>query len=256
MYYLPEREAFRPAAEAAFPASLARTQRLDWLDGWRGLAILLLLAGHFTPLGQVSNLGVELFFVLSGRLMAELLIVQRQPLRQFLVRRATRIAPALAFYVAAMLVIFAGTTLLAGDGTVLLGAFAALTFWHNYLPADAVLPFFAHSWSLAVEQHSYVALAPVALVASPRQRTAAAVAALLALAALLNGVRIGEPDASAHQYTYWRSDVRSFPVLLAFALHLLIARPFGIPRRAWHVAIGPLCLTPAPRSSWSMGPRF
>lgn len=62
---------------------------------------MLVLLGHFAPgyLGFLAPLGVEMFFVLSGRLMAQLLIVRRQRLATFVVRRALRIVPLLALYV-------------------------------------------------------------------------------------------------------------------------------------------------------------
>ncbi|MBB6484382.1 acyltransferase family protein [Rhizobium lusitanum] len=60
------------------------------LDGWRGLAILIVLTGHFggdTVLPGLASAGVDLFFVLSGRLMAEILFVRKIPLRLFFFRR-------------------------------------------------------------------------------------------------------------------------------------------------------------------------
>ena len=40
--------------------------RLGYLDGWRGLAILTVLAGHFVnSLSDAGSFGVEILFVLS-----------------------------------------------------------------------------------------------------------------------------------------------------------------------------------------------
>jgi peptidoglycan/LPS O-acetylase OafA/YrhL len=52
--------------------------RLAYLDGWRGLSIALVLIGHFVPVPGINLgvLGVEFFFVLSGRLMAEILFIE------------------------------------------------------------------------------------------------------------------------------------------------------------------------------------
>src|ERR1700761_7320849 len=65
-----------PTSEIAAPASM---QHSILLDNWRGWAILLVLIGHFfeTDGDSLGRLGVELFFVLSGRLMADLLFVKR-----------------------------------------------------------------------------------------------------------------------------------------------------------------------------------
>jgi peptidoglycan/LPS O-acetylase OafA/YrhL len=56
--------------------------RLSYLDGWRGLAIICVLAGHFLFIKSfnLGPFGVELFFVLSGRLMADILFVFREDL--------------------------------------------------------------------------------------------------------------------------------------------------------------------------------
>jgi len=73
------------------------------LDGWRGLAILGVLFDHFVTKSGINlgRFGVELFFVLSGRLMAEILFVQKMPL-DFFLRRFSRVYPALFVFVLAM----------------------------------------------------------------------------------------------------------------------------------------------------------
>ena len=50
---------------------------------------------------NLGRFGVELFFVLSGRLMAEILFVQKMPL-DFFLRRFSRVYPALFVFVLAM----------------------------------------------------------------------------------------------------------------------------------------------------------
>jgi peptidoglycan/LPS O-acetylase OafA/YrhL len=69
-----------------------------WLDGLRGLAILLVLAFHLGLLPG-GSLGVDVFFVLSGFLITALLVEEWQgraaiSLRAFYVRRALRLLPA------------------------------------------------------------------------------------------------------------------------------------------------------------------
>src|SRR5215468_5050609 len=77
------------------------TPHVPYLDGWRGAAIGSLLVGHFTPLPGIDfgRVGVELFFVLSGRLMADILFVRNFALPAFFRRRISRIWPALVLYV-------------------------------------------------------------------------------------------------------------------------------------------------------------
>jgi len=69
------------------------------LDGWRGAAIALVILGHFfLPNTGVASTGVEVFFVLSGRLMAEILFIESYPLKRFFLKRslAGSLAAALA----------------------------------------------------------------------------------------------------------------------------------------------------------------
>jgi peptidoglycan/LPS O-acetylase OafA/YrhL len=135
------------------------TKHQSHLDGWRGLAILLLLVGHFNLLPSVAHhsiytgrLGVKCFFVLSGRLMAEILFVRKTPIATFYQRRISRIFPALWFFVLALLIL----------GLIALNeAIKTLTFITNYFPAGAMLE---HTWSLCIEEHSYVLLSILAVI--------------------------------------------------------------------------------------------
>src|SRR5437660_1401941 len=69
---------------------------LNYLDGWRGLAIGCLLVGHFFPVPGINlgAIGVNLFFVLSGLLMGRLLFLRETPIALFYRRRVSRIFPA------------------------------------------------------------------------------------------------------------------------------------------------------------------
>src|SRR5215471_14772595 len=93
-------------------------KRLDALDGLRGVAILLVMGFHYfyhlessyykshlypygetfsgIPLFQYGYLGVELFFIISGFVIALTLEKSGSPL-EFLLRRFVRIWPALLF---------------------------------------------------------------------------------------------------------------------------------------------------------------
>ena len=96
------------------------------LDGLRGVAILLVLAGHYTgkPAGA-GGIGVGLFFVLSGFLITTLLLEElaakgQLSLRGFYLRRARRLFPALAVLLAVYLVVL-GIRGQNGLPTVILG---------------------------------------------------------------------------------------------------------------------------------------
>jgi peptidoglycan/LPS O-acetylase OafA/YrhL len=195
------------------------------LDGWRGLCILLVLVGHFvTRLEPLAAAGVELFFVLSGRLMAEILILRRQPIAQFLKRRAARILPALLCYVVTTAAAVNLILWLNGGQTNWISPLAALLFVHNYIPPADILTIFEHCWSLAVEEHSYLTLVLVALLARRNPRAAMLIAIAISLLAVANGLRVWDILPDGGQYYLRRSDVRIASVLLSFAACLAVQR--------------------------------
>ncbi len=143
--------------------SPAIINHLDCLDGWRGLAIVLLLVGHFFPVPGINfgSVGVNLFFSLSGYLMGQLLFVKKIPISVFYKRRISRIIPAHVFFILSIS-IFAVVT---GRRVNWSEIYTALFFVNNYFPGElgnTVMPF-GHIWSLSVEEHSYILLSLVAI---------------------------------------------------------------------------------------------
>jgi peptidoglycan/LPS O-acetylase OafA/YrhL len=106
-------------------------------------------------------IGVDIFFVLSGFLIGSILLEEIQSsgrirIGRFYGRRGFKIYP--AFY--AFLGIYALLHAMAGDRSVSTGAWLSEVFFlQSYLPGV-----FVHTWSLAVEEHFYLAL-PIVLVA-------------------------------------------------------------------------------------------
>ena len=145
------------------PQAPATLEHLSYLDGWRGLAIVLLLIGHFFPVPGIDfgTVGVNLFFVLSGYLMGQLLFIKETPIPTFYRRRISRIVPAHLFFVLCVVLFFRATARPIEWPTTL----AALFFYNNYVPGtlgENVMPL-GHIWSLSVEEHSYILLSLVAL---------------------------------------------------------------------------------------------
>lgn len=134
-----------------------------YLDGWRGLAIILLFCGHFVPVPGINlgTVGVNLFFVLSGLLMARLLFVREVPLPQFYRRRISRIVPAFVVYLALVV----AWQLAMRQPIVLVDVLSAATFTKNYfMEYNTQMPL-GHIWSLSVEEHSYILLSLLAVLA-------------------------------------------------------------------------------------------
>ena len=137
----------------------------EW-DGWRGLAIACVLIGHFmgTSFIKEDRLGVDIFFVLSGMLMARLLFEKRVDLKTFYVRRFSRVFPALLVFVVVTYLVAS----LAGWQYSFSEIFANLTFIRTYFPVDphiwsGEVPV-KNLWSLNVEEHAYVVMSLMTLV--------------------------------------------------------------------------------------------
>jgi peptidoglycan/LPS O-acetylase OafA/YrhL len=139
---------------------------IPYLDGWRGMAILLVLVSHFL-LGAGGELGVALFFVLSGYLVSGMLFQRETAIGTFFWRRATRILPTFWLYLA---LVAAYTALQPAPYIVpFQEMLATLAFLRTYLPAgesiwSAHWPI-GHIWSLNVEEHAYLVLALIAVLA-------------------------------------------------------------------------------------------
>jgi peptidoglycan/LPS O-acetylase OafA/YrhL len=197
-------------------------RHLDFLDGWRGLAIATVLLGHFFLEGIAPNagiVGVQLFFVLTGRLMAEILFVRKAPLGRFYVRRVSRVVPALYCFILITSIAFKD----AGGGYPVggKGIFAATTFTINYamLYAHPVL-LFDHLWSLCVEEHSYVLLSIIAVLCARRTSYGAIALALLAVVASANGVVRSELWGEPTLPILWRTDFSVAQIAIAGAIWL------------------------------------
>ncbi len=152
--------------------------RLAGLDGLRAIAVLAVLIYH-ADLGVLSGgfLGVDVFFVISGFLITTLLLAERDRLgrirlREFWLRRARRLLPALFLVLAGtilMAVVLAPDEVARVRGDTL-AALAYVTNWYlilrqqSYFEAVGRPSPLLHLWSLAVEEQFYV-LWPLLLTA-------------------------------------------------------------------------------------------
>ncbi len=160
-------------------ASLPQAQRLHGLDTVRAAAILLVFAYHYmvfvsrTPtfgwLSQVGWVGVDLFFVLSGYLIANQIFAGQMQgcelsLKAFYARRLLRTLP--NFY-AVLALYFAWPDAMGGTAPPPLWRF--VTFTQNVFlqPGTA----FSHAWSLCIEEQFYLLLPAVALLGARHVRS-------------------------------------------------------------------------------------
>ena len=161
------------------------------LDGWRALSITLVILHHsqiqsaipilgplLQSLARFGELGVELFFAISGLLICSRLLDEESSaghinVNAFYVRRFFRILPAALFYllVIAILAALHIIPVFPSDW------FASLFFFRNYAMLfeylnHSPLPlhwYTGHFWSLSMEEHFYLVL-PAVLVAFKRTR--------------------------------------------------------------------------------------
>ncbi len=118
--------------------------------------------GHgFTVLPEWSHLGacgVDLFFVLSGFIMAT--IASRESWREFLVARATRIFPPYWFYSGIVLIVA-----LIAPGIVNSSFSHPPSVWRSFLLVpDTVDPLLAVGWTLTHEVYFYLVFAALLMV--------------------------------------------------------------------------------------------
>ncbi len=197
-------------------------RHLPYLDGWRGVAVSLVVLGHFgldDVWSKTSTFGVEFFFVLSGRLMADILFVRQLPLPTFFLRRFSRVYPGLLAFVLITTAAFQGTPYAHG----VVAAALALTFLLNYaMVYTHHVALLDHLWSLCVEEHAYVVLAGLAAFARRKVVPVVAVVGGLGLASVANGIirtdLLGQDFFDVH----WRTDVAVAGIFLSGALWLAL----------------------------------
>jgi peptidoglycan/LPS O-acetylase OafA/YrhL len=145
---------------------LPKSTRIPSLDGWRGIAILLVLVDHARialridtkPGIYTGQHGVALFFVLSGflitnRLLAEIEGTGTLSLLDFYRRRAFRLLPcAWAYLVAILLLTVKSNPKPYTDAELV----SSLLFFRNFLDPMGTHPLTGHFWSLSIEEQFYL----------------------------------------------------------------------------------------------------
>lgn len=190
------------------------TKHIPYLDGWRGLAIVCLLLGHFFPVDglNLGTVGVALFFVLSGLLMGRVLFIQKTPLLIFYQRRISRVMPSVAVY----LLVIAAIFLIAGRDIVSIELISAMTFTNNYFMAEKDTMPYGHIWSLSVEEHSYIILSIAAYWCRSRAKETPLPIITLMLSATLVAIAAYSFAPMGHSAKFaLRTEVASFGIIVS-----------------------------------------
>jgi peptidoglycan/LPS O-acetylase OafA/YrhL len=143
-------------------------KRIFELDVLRGFAIILVMGVHvpaYPIWSTFGGFGVDLFFVLSGFLISNLLFSEYRNtgsirLRRFFFRRALKLYP--SFYLLLVLtILYCFFWRVHFSGRELLGE---MILTQNYIGS-----IWGHTWSLAVEEHFYILL-PLVLAFMMKRR--------------------------------------------------------------------------------------
>ncbi len=178
------------------------------LDGLRGVAVLLVVAAHLGIMGSAEHflvkrhqallgglfrvdagdLGVSIFFVISGFLITTLLVKGldrgERGLGRFYLRRFFRIFPPYYVYLAVVGALWASHRVPMVEGAFV----SSIAYVSNYYPYGLSHPestgwLVGHTWSLSLEEQFYL-LWPACLIFLGRRRAAWLGVALLALVPL------------------------------------------------------------------------
>jgi len=202
--------------------NLPRVRRgyIPTLDGWRAVAISLVVVSHgledtVPRAAKLGALGVDLFFALSGYLICTLLLSElhqtgRISLSAFYKRRFFRILPAALAYLLLIAALGAAGIIVLKKGELLTAFYAA-----NYFHTRSW--FTSHFWSLSVEEHFYLFWPAILAFARPKKAQFIALAMIVALVFYRPWAEV-HSGAGAYQHTDMRLDVFLVPCLLAMLL--------------------------------------
>jgi peptidoglycan/LPS O-acetylase OafA/YrhL len=267
----PTRASTRPTARVQRrPArnDISRVPYLPGLDGMRAIAVVAVMVYHANPDWLPGGyLGVEVFFVISGYLITLLLISEKErtstvDMKQFWIRRARRLLPALFTMMIALTIwtsLFERDALGKLRGDVIAALFYVSNWYQiwtgaGYTAANEFAPL-RHLWSLAVEEQFYVVwpLVMFALLRGGSRRIAdisrwlvlAALGITIVTALVYTSGPIGTPEVTPDAYwSLFGRDISKFDwsYLGTFsrAAGLLLGAAFAMVWRPVAVMRGPL----------------
>jgi peptidoglycan/LPS O-acetylase OafA/YrhL len=245
---------------------------LPGLDGVRAIAVLAVLLYHLDLQGFFSAgfLGVDLFFVLSGFLITSQLLREYQrdqaiSLRDFYLRRARRLFPAVvALLLLCVLLVewFAPDSIRRTRLDALPAFFYASNWWQvfseqSYFEISGRPPLLQHLWSLAIEEQFYI-FWPLALIAilryGQRLRLHWFALGLMLLSGgwmILLSIQRGFPEAVDPSRAYLGTDTHAFGLFAGAALAALWdPRASRIAQSQSAVGESPWGQAPATRIDW------
>ncbi|WP_340014419.1 acyltransferase family protein [Paenibacillus sp. FSL K6-1318] len=204
------------------------------IDGLRAISVLAVIAYHFDfKWAQGGLLGVGIFFVLSGYLITDQILLEWRMHRNiflwnFWVRRLRRLLPAMIgmlMFVAMWLIVTDPTRLLSLSGDFISSVFYVNNWYlifHNVSYFDSFGPPspIGHLWSLSIEEQFYLVWPVVLLLAirfAPRRGRLMVFIAMLASISAIAMAVMYEPGTDPSR-VYYGTDTRAFAILIGAAL--------------------------------------
>jgi len=198
-------------------------QRIPTLDGWRGFAILLVLASHVQAgltghvwrfnWMDVGKHGVTIFFVLSGFLITSRILDDPSfRLATFYRRRFFRLAPVALLYLAVIVLL----RIILHARPIATDLWSCLFLFRNYVAENPSNALTSHFWSLSIEEQFYL-FWPSVLVLFGRRLSLRVAGVIVAGIALF---RLQHWDAYLAKSL--RTEVRMDALLVGCALALLM----------------------------------
>lgn len=212
------------------------------LDRLRGIAILCVVFYHLDLRVLTSGfLGVDVFFVISGFLVARPIFLERafgaQQVISFFARRVRRIFPPLFFMVAVSTLFFRFFVPFLPESYPR-SVLSALTFWANgffylqvdYFDTSSTTQPLLHIWSLAVEEQFYLGLPVLLVLIFGRQlRTKYIVIAATAVLSFVLAILAANSAAAFYlpHYRAWEFLIGVGLALRSSQLPAMIVRPLS-----------------------------
>lgn len=202
-----------------------QTSRSSWLradiQGLRAIAVLAVIAYHAGLPIPGGFTGVDMFFVISGYVITEMLQRERHvsgtiKLKQFYVRRFKRLMPALAVMVT--FTVIASSLLLSAQGPQQIAAqtgIGAMLFvgnvvialtTSNYFDAPAEANPLLHTWSLSVEEQFYFIFPAILLAAWSFKKLRSSPHSAAIIVVFVSAVSFGFASLGSRGYSYLLGD--------------------------------------------------
>lgn len=207
-----------------------KVKYLNYLDGIRGIAALMVMIFHFVPnnipitnsslifkiqkIAIFGQTGVDLFFVLSGFLITRILISEKGGkyfFRNFYIRRTLRIFP---LYYLFLIILFFIVPLFNSTTTKLSETWWFWIYLQN-IPLTFNLPLDGpnHFWSLAVEEHFYLLWPLIVFFLNKKQLLK--ISLIIIIFSIIVRFIFIQNDIGVFYFTFCRLDALAFGTLLA-----------------------------------------